>query len=513
MWMDEILKLIDITRKKGQRSIQLVNQNFRKKEVSKDNLLYEAVINGKYLSDEEAARDMFNTDPGNRNYRNTKGKLKQKLLNHLYFLDYDKEIYTHYQKTEYESLHALHQCKILIEENAGDIALRRLPQLIKTAKEFEFIDIAIDALVLMRNQFAKEGKSTSYNDINLELKHLKLFRDALMECEEMYYEVMAHINKSASAQTKIIDKITQYIGEIETRAREFSSNRLDILGKKLQLIYNNLNMRFDENIHLCNSLEKEYLQKPLDEINVDLNREELAFIKMYSLFFLKDIANGEKYAQKQLNIFRNGSEEWFSFIEYYFLLEISGERYKKAEEIFRMVRTNKNFNQLPEEIATRWQIYRAYMLLVNESKLLKWGFDSYEFINKIPDHPKHLVGYNIAILVIQFVYLLREGMVNDVKTRVKELEKYSSVHLDKRNNYRNSIFIRMLSIVTEKEFNYELIIEKAANYYRKLQKAAIPFDLKTELEVIPYEKLWSFILNILSTNKLYIHYRFYNPIE
>jgi hypothetical protein len=511
--MEEILKLIEITRKKGQRSIQLINQNFRKKEVSKDNLLYEAIISGKYITDEEAAQDMFHTDPGNRNYRNTKGKLKQKLLNHLYFLDYEKDVYTNYQKTEYESHHLLHQCKILVDENAGDIAIRRLPQLVKTAKEFEFTDIAIQALLLMRNQFAREGKSSAFNDINKELSHFRLFHDAQMDCEELYYEVMAHINKSLSSQNKIVEKIPDYINEIAAKAKKFSSNRLDILGKKLQLIFNDLNMQFNDNIRLCDSLEKDYLLKPNEEITVDLNREELAFIKMYSYFFLKDITNGERYAQKQLNIFKTGSEEWFRFIEYYLLLAMSGERYKKAEEIYRLVRTNKNFNQLPEEITGRWQIYRAYLLFVNETKLLKWGFDANEFVKTIPDYPKHLVGYNIAILVVQFLYLLREGMVNDVKARVKELEKYSSAHLDKRNNYRNSVFIRMLAIVTEKEFNYELISEKSSNYLRKLQKAKIPFDLKVELEVIPYEMVWAYIMDILKTNKLYIHYRFYNPVE
>lgn len=509
--MEEILKLIEITKKKGQRSLKLVNLNFRKKEVSKDNLLFEAIVNGKYLTDEDAAKGMFNTDPGNRNYRNTKGKLKQKLLNHLYFLDYEKETYTHYQRTEYECLHTLHQCKILIEENVSDLAVRRLPQLIKTAKEFEFIDIAIDGLVLLRNEFAKEGKSTTFHELNEEISHLKLFRDAIMECEELYFEALVYINKSASSQSKVIDKIPSYIQTIESKSKKFSSNKLDVLAKKLQLIYNRLNLKFNENIQLCNFLEKEYLQKANDEIIVDLDKQELSFIKMYSFFFLKDVPNGEKYAQKQMKNFKGGSDEWFGFLEYYFLLLLAGEKFKKAEEIFRQVRTNKNFNQLSEEISSRWQIYRAYLLFFNESKLLKWGFDTQEFTSNIPQFPREYAGFNVSTLIIQYLYFLREGMVNDVKNRVKELGKYSSIHLDKRHNYRNSIFLRMLAIVTEKEFNYELIMEKGSNYLRKLKKANIPFDLKSELEVIPYEKLWHTILHILSTNKLYIHYRFYNP--
>ncbi|MGK7393055.1 MAG: hypothetical protein ACNS62_00735 [Candidatus Cyclobacteriaceae bacterium M3_2C_046] len=511
--MEDIIKLIEITKKKGQRSIQLVNQNFRKKEVSKDNILFESILSGKYLTDEDAAKGMFKTDPGNRNYRNTKGKLKQKLLNHLYFLDYEKDIYSAYQKNEYECWHALHQCRILIEEGANDIALKKLPQLIKTAKDFEFVNISLEALILLRNEYAKLGKSTPFHETNKELKHVKLFKEAILECEELYYQTLVYINKSVSSQNKVLNKIPQVITKIEKRGKEFSSNYLEVLAKKLQLTFNNITLRFRENIALCDQLEKKYLNKDNSEILVDLDKLNLGFNKLLAYFNLKDIENGSRYAEKNLKIIKNGSDEWFEFIEYYFLLMMNGEKFEKAEEIFRMVRTNKNFNQLPDEIAQRWHIYRAYLIFVNDSKLLKWGFDIDEFIENLPDYPKNLQGYSIATLIIQYLNLLREGRVNDVRDRVEELQQYSSIHLDKRHNYRNSIFIRMLGIVTEKEFNYELIEEKGTTYLKKLLKFNIPFDLKNEIEIIPYEKLWSYILNILKTNKLYIHYRFYNPVE
>jgi len=76
--MEDILKLIEIKRQKTLRSIQLLNQNFRKKEISKDNLLYEHIIENNLRSDEEAAFEVFKADPNNRNYRNAKSKLRQK---------------------------------------------------------------------------------------------------------------------------------------------------------------------------------------------------------------------------------------------------------------------------------------------------------------------------------------------------------------------------------------------------------------------------------------------------
>jgi len=511
--MEEIFKLIDINKKKGQRSIQLVNQNFRKKEVSKDNILYDAIISGKYNSDEEAANDMFGADPGNRNYRNTKGKLKQKLLNHLYFLDYEKHGYTNYDKIEYETRHALHQCRILFKEDVADIAMRRLPLVYKICIEFEFIEMAIASLELMRMQYALEGKTTPFGEANEEIKELRNYQEAISSSEEKYQEALVNINKSTSSQNKAIKDIPVFIQHIEKLAKKYKSNRLNILSKKLQIIFNAILFRFADNILLCDELEKKYLQKSLNRITVDLNKHELAFTKLYSIFQEKKFEQGITYSEKALKIFKSGSSEWFKFIEYYFLTCMHAQKFQKAASLFRLVRTNKNFNQLPDEISDRWLIYRAYLIFFYETKLLKWGFDLDDYLLLEPEYPKELQGYSISILIIQFMYLLRDGRVNDVKQKIEILEKYSSVHLDKRHNYRNSIFIRMLSIIIDKEFNFELIAEKGDTYLKKLLRFNIPFDLQNEIEVLPFEELWHYALDILKTNKYYIHYRFYSPAE
>ncbi len=511
--MDEIFKLIDINKKKGQRSIQLINQNFRKKEASKDNILYDAIIGGKYKSDEEAAKDMFGADPGNRNYRNTKGKLKQRLLNHLYFLDYEKNGYTNYDKVEYETFHTLHQCHILFKENAPDIAMRRLPLVIKVALEYEFIDMAIGALEMMRSQYAQEGKTTLFAEANDELKKLRKFSAAIQDSEEKFEEALVYINKSTSSQNKAINDIPSNIKAIENNGHSYKSDRLYILAKKLQIIYNTILYRFEENIALSDELEKKFLHKPINKISVDLDKHYLAFIKLYSLFQQRKYDEGIAYSEKTIKIFKPGADYWFKFMEYYFFTCMHAKKFQKAASLFRLVRTNKSFNQLPKDISDRWLIYRPYLIFFYETKLLKWGFDLEEFLKLDPEYPKEQQGYIITILIAQFMYLLRDGRVVEVKETIEALEKYSSVHLDKRHNYRNSIFIRMLSIVKDKEFNYELIAEKGETYKKKLHRFKIPFDLQNEIEVLPFETIWHYTLDILKSNKYYIHYRFYSPAE
>ncbi len=511
--MEDILKLIDITKKRGQRSIQLVNQNFRKKEISKDNLLYEGIIDGKFDSDALAAKKVFRADPGNRNYRNAKRKLHQKLLNHLYFLDYDKEIYSDYDRCRYECMHQLHQCKILIAENASDVAFKILPGLIKTAIEYELVELSVEAIQLLRNEYAKMGKTTPYAEYAKLLQKQRKFEEAVHECEGIYYGMLSQINKSVSAYMRALPKMPKAIAAIDGYATKYKSSRLNVLSNKLQLRYNALMENYQANVALCSLLEKKYLRMGHAAVKVDLVKNEIAFIKLYAYFCLNEVENGHDYAEKRTKLFKVGSDEWFSFSEYHFLLLMKGQKFKQAIDTYRKVRTNKNYNLLQDEEKDRWQIYRAYLVYFKDVKLLKWGFDIEHFLEQKPDFSKNMQGYNTATLIIQLLYLLRRGQFEALEKRVEYLQQYNSIHLDKRNNYRTSIFIRLLTLIVEKEYNSEVIQEKGANYFKKLKTTQIPSDLLLDMEVIPYEILWESILDVLKNEKVYVHYRFYNALQ
>ncbi|AHM61218.1 hypothetical protein D770_14820 [Flammeovirgaceae bacterium 311] len=508
--MEDLLKLIEITKKRGQRSIQLVNLNFRKNEISKDNQLYDGIVNGQFLNDDEAAKAMFRSHPGNRNYRNAKAKLKQKLLNHLYFLDYDKSTYTLYNKCEYESRHMLHQCQILVKEGAHDIAANVLPTLIKHAKQFECIDILIEALSLQRNDYARQGKVTPYQEVTEELAYYQGFKQAIEEAEAAYQGILVYVNKSVSAQNRVMSDIPETVVKLQKYAQKYKSRQIDRLVFMLQTLYNELSWNFKENIRLCDAIEDRYLKKDNSLVEIDLNKNDVVLTKLKAYYCLRDAEGGGAYAQKTSKLFKAGSSQWFRFMELHFLLMMKGLQYKKAGEIFRKVRTNKNYSVLPELEKKRWKIYRAFLVFVNDSKLLRWGFNLEKFVDTMPDYPKEFSSYNIARLIIQYMYLLRDGRIEEVRRRVEELQQYNSTHLDKRHNYRNSIFIRLLSIVTEKEFNYDQIEEKGRTYYNKLRKIDIPSEPGVDMEIISYDVLYSFILEYLKSNKLYVHYRFYN---
>jgi len=511
--MEELLQLIDIVKHKGQRSLQLVNQNFRKKEKSKDNVLYNGLINNEFSSEAAASKKLFNSDPGNRNFRNTKAKLKQKLLNNLFFLDYQKSEYTGYQKAYYEALTHLHQIKILLMEGANCIATRKIPSLVKTSLDYELYEIALEALILIRNEFSRMGKCTPLNISENDIREIIPLKKVIEQCEDLYYDTLVVMNKSVSSCEKILDEVPGRIAKIENQYKKHRIKRLDILACNLKIAYNKVKQNHNNILKVCTYLEKNYLDKDNSKIIVDLHYKEIAFLKLNTLYVLNKTEEGIAFAFETSEVFKTGSLDWFRFKEYQFLILMKAEKFHQATNVFRSVRINKNYHKLSDIDQQRWTIYRVYLLFVNDSKLVKWGFDLEKYKNDYPDFGKDYQGYTIATLIIQFLLNFRESDIKEMELKLEQLSHFSSVHLDKRHNYRNSIFIRMLEIVVEKNYNYKVIAEKTENYLKKLKNTQIPPDWHQELEIIPYDTLWEYILNILETNKYYVHYRFYNLHE
>ncbi len=508
--MEDILKLIEIKRQRGHRSIQLLNQNFRKNEISKDNVLYEHIIENDLRTDEEAALIVFNADLNNRNYRNAKSKLRHKLFNHLYFLDYDKKEYTHYKKYEYESYHELHQARILMIEGATDLATKKLLYVLKLAKVCEVIDIVCQALVWLKEIYANQGKLSLYKEVGLASGYYLKFQEAIRESEELYFSELVLINKSFSAQIRALNQIPGSIEQIRKKSAEFNSTRIEVLALKLELLYNKIINNFSRLNELCHQIEDWYFHRKDGEIRVDLDRNNIFLTRLEAYFNLKEFEEGLKFADLKEKTFMPGSELWYDFYELRFIMAMYAGKFKLAAKYLRITKTDKRFNSLHEMDRERWKIYRGYLIYFNNEKLVRWGFNFNHFLNYKLDYPREYAGYSVAVLAIRFLYFLRDNDLKGLNLTLNEMDIYNSSHLDKRSNYRNSVFIRLLNLVPENDFNYESIQEKGEIYYKKLENTHIPQDNYAELEIYPFDRLWNEVLHILKTDKHYVHFKFYH---
>ena len=87
-----------------------------------------------------------------------------------------------------------------------------------------------------------------------------------------------------------------------------------------------------------------------------------------------------------------------------------------------------------------------------------------------------------------------------VYDRFEAIQKYCSRFLRKDDNLRSNCFINMLLQIPKANFHRGCVERKVVKYYETL--LATPLDVANqahEIEIIPYEDLWEFILESLDT--------------
>lgn len=504
--MEELRKLIYIKDKKGQRSIQLVNQNFRKKEISKDNQLYEGIVTGKFQTEEDASKALFESDEGGRNFRNAKIKLREKLLNHLYFLDYDKKSVTRFQKELYEQTHLMHQCQILMQEGGEDVASKLLPGLIRNAVQFEIYEVAVPAQELLREYWVQDGKISIYEEMTEELHKMRDFLNDIKRAQELVALVEVNCNKSFSSQQRILQDVDKIIKELDDKAKKHKSSRIEIMSNRLRLIkFKDLN-DFKSMLEVCDFLEKKYIKKRKKLIEADISREEIADYKAHALYYTESFKDAYTYLQGRIANTKKGYEEWFTLMEYYFRMAMKAGDYELAAKIHREVKINKHFSEYDPAYVERFFVYRAFLVHFSDNKLARWGFDIEEFIHMDPTTFSQNFNYQASLALMQFVNVLKQGYAPRVLEYIEKIQAYNSNHLDKRHNYRNSIIIRMITTIRDKELNFVTVKERCENYHGKLQNFQIPGDLVEDMEVVPFDKMWDEILRIFEEEEFNLNF-------
>ena len=122
-------------------------------------------------------------------------------------------------------------------------------------------------------------------------------------------------------------------------------------------------------------------------------------------------------------------------------------------------------------------------------------------MNETPMYAKDKCGYNIAILILQFIYALYNRNYVQLINKSGSLRQYNERYLKKDAVYRPRIFIKMLLSVVESDFNPGKVRSKEQKYLSLLFGLPVAHSGNMDgMEVLPFESLWEEVLRILETN-------------
>ncbi|MES2734629.1 MAG: hypothetical protein V4714_22970 [Bacteroidota bacterium] len=508
--MDALNELIRLVTKKRVKKVELFDENSRNKS-SNYFKLFDGIHTRKYQSDTDAASDIYQCDASEKKYLILKTRLKQKLLNTLFFLDFeDDENVPAYKNALYECNKTLYCAKVLLMNGSKRIAIPSVEKTLRKAEEFHLTDIELECARILRAYYSSSNQYkefTQYRDLAEKIEH-RLEAENLSE--KYYQEIVATYAKSKANKSKVKKLASSYLKLLAEEVGKHESTKLIMNNFRIKTLFHQFSDDYYAAIGVTEEMEEYVAKAP--QFHPKSRPEELSIQKMNFYVHLKDFTLGSLQAQKSLAFIKTGTSNWFTFQEYHLLLAMHTGEYLVASEIFQRVIEQSTFRSLSEAKKERWKTFQAYLHYIYKTKKIrdirgiiqnaKTGFKLNDYLQEIPAFDKHRRGLNIAILTIQILFHLEKLEVEPVNQRVKAIKKYCRRYPKKDINFRSECFISLLSNMAEEEFRFYHTRKSSEKAYDEMVSVTMEYHGGNRaLEVLPYEVMWETVLDKLKSYK------------
>lgn len=503
--MQDLIELANIITKTKLRNVELFNSGNDDQNDSKIQQFYDLVSEGHFQDDDEAAMHFYGKDKRTPGYQKLRKTLKDRLVNSLFIIDLKRASYTSRQKAYYESYKDWAAVKILMGKNAYTTAEGIIRQIIKVARKYEFTELLVDIYHTLRLfHGTRLGDFKKYEEYNKAFKHFEEIWIAENKVEEYYIDLSIRFINSKADKTDLQQKAIQYQEAISEYMERYDSYQLQLCGWLIRLSVFTVVNDYESTLDLCEEAIGFFKQK---EYVASVPLQVFLYQKCVCLGQLRHFDELEECIQDCLIHIEAGKLNWFKLHELKFLYYAHNSKYAEAFSLLTMVMGHKSFPQLPGNIQETWLISEAYLIFLKEAGQLKIedkkaestsNFRLAKFLNEIEIFTKDKKGMNVPVLIAEFLFKLVTNKHDELIDRAEAINKYRSRYLKNDLLIRSNLFLQMLLQVPKNAFKRELVTEKADAYYQDLISIPIETANQTyEIEIIPYEKLWDVVLDLL----------------
>ncbi|MEM6376797.1 MAG: hypothetical protein AAF705_01215 [Bacteroidota bacterium] len=468
--------------------------------------LYKGLVEGIYNSDDEAVLDLYPDNPKSSSYRKLKSTLKKRLKDAVLLFDERKKDYTDYQKAYYQCYKEWAVVKILLGQNAREAAVDVALGIIKKAQKFEFTDLVMDIASVLRLHYgARLGDAEKFNQYN---KIFKQYRDLYFleeEAQEAYIDLIINYVNNRSPKSNHHEEALAAVERLKPKNKFQESRQLQLCRFLIELMATTTVYDYPAALEVCNRAIDFFNKKPYD---IKLPLQIFYYQMLVCHVQLGEFQKGKATAEKCLSLMMDGSFNWFKYQELYIILAFHTEEYEEAAQIFEKTTQHQRFEFLPDNVAEIWKIYQAYLYFLKITGKIKAMPDSTgeieafrlgKFLNEVMIFSKDKSGLNAAILIAQIMILISEQRYDESIDRIETTQQYCYRYLKTDHTQRTYLFLKMLLKVPHLGFDKSVILQKTQKTLDQLK--AIPLEVANqavEIEIIPYEKLWQYLLDALN---------------
>jgi hypothetical protein len=472
---------------------------------SKMQQLYDAIVSARVRSDDDALSWLLESDEDASKLPNLKNKLKDRMLDSVFLLDFKEPGFSDRQRALFECYKKWAAAMILVMRNAKVSGIDLLEKLLRHTIKYEITELTCDILRVLRIHYStNSGDLKKYEIARDQLHYYQEVWQMENQAEDFYNELIIRYVNSKATKMEVSEQAKVYYAIIKPHLEKCESYKLQIFGRMIQIFaYSSLN-DYVTTARLCEEAVAFFDKKSYDS-GFPLQVFYYNLITCY--LQLREFEKGQAIIGRCQSLVEAGSFNWFKLQELFFLLAMHTAHYETAAQVLNGAMDNPHFENQSFQITEIWKIYHAYVhFLIKIDKLPSEVFSSQrvakfklsKFLNEIPVFSKDKRGMNIPILVIQILYALADRDYQQSLDRIESIEKYCSRYLKQNDTFRSNCFIKMLLQIPIYSFHRERVTRHTQKLYQQL--CSVPTEVANqtyEIEIIPYETLWQMTISAL----------------
>ena len=478
--------------------------NFAKSANTNFSEYFWGISEGEFPTDEQAARAIYGKEKQSPAFQKFRKDFKKKLINHLFFLNFDGQKISDRQKAYFSCYKDYAAMKILLGQNAWNAAVDLCFKILKKARKFEFTDLVVDVTKTLRLYYStREGNLKKYEKYHAEYLQYKEVLAVEEMAEELYTDLVVRYVKSKSKEHEAQEKAHFYHKKLKKYLSSCSSYWCQLCGYLIELASYSITADYEKVNQVCDRAISFFEAKDY-QANVAL--QVFYYHKIVTKTQQKDYESGKTTAERGLNLVDEGSSNWFLYQEWFFLLSMHTGNYAMAFKIYFTVVKHKRYKFQPAPNKEFWNIYEAFLYFLfligklegEEEKAVFEKFRYAKFLNNTPIFSSDKRGMNIPILIAQTIILIARQEFSKAMDKIASLQRYTSRYLTHNDAFRSNCFIKMLVQIPISSFHPVAVERKAKKYVEKLHSEPMEIaEQAREVEIIPYEDLWSIIVDLL----------------
>ncbi|WBM75271.1 hypothetical protein [Saprospira grandis] len=507
--MKHILEIAKIVTKKKVKKIEIFDDYSLSQKSSKFNDFYEAVVNDKFETDEQAAEYLYGSPSTDDKYRQLKSRFKKRLLNTLFFLDVNLPSASDYNRAYFSSNKDWTLIKILLSNKAYDTAAYLARQLMTTAQKFQFADVIVNCARILREHYAlRDENERLYEEYDQLCKQYQNVLDAEIRSEELYQRVVINYYKPHSKNQDLAGRINVYCQALEGLADLYQSpivhyHRYMVWAYRYEMLQD-----YEQMMGVCQDSEQYVAEHP--EFYRDDKFAEIMIKKLSAILHMGQYTPSIAPALYKQAMSLQDTDSWFQLMEFFFLLALHGEHYEQAQQVFYEVIGDARFERLEREDQEKWNAFEIYLSYLHQfypvlkniepkssrAKRRK-RFRLHKFLSDPLEFSKSERMLKVSHLIAQLLFHLEMLDVEAAQAKAEYLKEIANRRLRREEHYRTIQFIRLLYQLSKANFDFAQI----GIYQKYLDRLAEePFRYRgmiDEFEVINYSHLWTLLLERL----------------